>query len=75
MASPHLCHVPFSLHFQLVEGAVPPTVEVEDPHVEDKHRIVHSPASPKHFSPFIAEIVLRTPGVSWPKGWSIDFVS
>jgi hypothetical protein len=43
-----------------VESAVPPVGEVEDRHVEYKHRIVHSPAAPEHFSPFARETALRS---------------
>jgi hypothetical protein len=67
MPSRDLCHVSFLLHFQLVEDAVPPTVEVEDRHVEDKHRIVYPPAAPKHLAPFVAEILSWTLGVSSAK--------
>jgi len=51
MPSPGLCHVPFSLHFQLVKGAVPTTVEVEDRHIEHEHWVVPSLAATKYFPP------------------------
>jgi len=43
-----------------VEGAVPPAIEVEDRHVEHKHRIVHSPIAPEYFSRFARETSLRS---------------
>jgi len=48
------------VNFELVESAIPPVGEVEDRHVEHKHRIVHSPVAPEHFSPFVREIALRS---------------
>ena len=47
----HLSRAVF-VNFELVESAVPPVGEVEDRHVEYKHRIMHSPAAPERFSPF-----------------------
>jgi len=53
-----------------VEQPIPSAGEVEDRHVEDKHRIVHSPAAPKHFTPLLAEILSRNFDVSSAKRFS-----
>src|SRR6266568_4895351 len=50
----HLSRAVF-VNFELVESAVPPVGQVEDRHVEHKHRIMHSPAAPERFSPFARE--------------------
>jgi hypothetical protein len=48
---------PVLVSFAWVESAVPPIADVEDRHVEDKHRIVHSPPMPEHFSPCVSGIL------------------
>src|SRR2546426_5246966 len=42
--------------FQWVKNAVPAAVGIEDRHVENKHRIVHSLPTTKNFSPRIGDI-------------------
>jgi len=39
------------VNFVPAEDAVPTVIEVEDGHVEHKHRIVHPPVTAKSFSP------------------------
>ena len=39
------------MNFQLVQSAVPPVGEVEDRHIEHKHRVVPSATAPEHFPP------------------------
>jgi hypothetical protein len=46
------------VNFKLVENAISPVGEVEDRHVQHKHRIVHSPVALERFSPFVREISL-----------------
>jgi hypothetical protein len=46
------------VNFEWIESAFPPVGEVEDRHVEHKHRIVPSPAAPEHFSPCAGETAL-----------------
>jgi hypothetical protein len=41
-----------------IENALPTRAVVEDRHVQRKHRIVDSPATRNHFSPFGTEISL-----------------
>ena len=55
----HLSRAVF-VNFELVESAVPPVGEVEDRHVEHKHRIMHSPAAPEYFSLLARETSWRS---------------
>ena len=45
------------MNFELVESAVPLIGEVEDRHVEHKHRIVPLPASSEQLPPSMGEIL------------------
>jgi hypothetical protein len=45
------------VNFESVENAIPPVLEVEDRHVEHKHRVVHLPAARKYLSPSVGEIL------------------
>ena len=49
----HFCELSGAAFVSLkwIESAAPPVGEVEDRHVEHKHRIVPSPVAPEHFSP------------------------
>jgi hypothetical protein len=46
------------VNFEWTKRSAPAVGEIEDRHVEQKHRIVHSPMAPDRFSRFVREIAL-----------------
>jgi hypothetical protein len=66
------------VNFALIEDPVPPVVEVEDRHIENKQRIVKTAAARERSSPFAREGALRCFQSSFPlpRRWlTVHFLS